>query len=170
MRVPDCLIPLLDEGVIHDVIRPLMSGKEADVYLVSVDDQVMVAKTYKEAEHRSFKHRSAYTEGRKVRNSRSARAMAKKSKFGRDQVESEWRTKEVDIIYRLAEANVRVPRPHAFVEGVLVMELIQDENYEPAPRLVDVTFTEDEAWALFHELLDEVKTVSYTHLTLPTKA
>lgn len=156
MRVPDALIPLLDEGVIHDVIRPLMSGKEADVYLVEVDGEVCVAKTYKEASRRSFKHRADYTEGRKVRNSRSQRAMAKRSRFGRAQVEEAWRNAEVDILYRLAEADVRVPRPYAFVEGVLVMELVQGWDGGPAPRLVDATFTEDEAWDLFHQLLVEV--------------
>jgi RIO kinase 1 len=156
MRVPDTLLPLLDAGIIQDVIRPLMSGKEADVYLVEVDGEVQVAKTYKDAAHRSFKHRAEYTEGRKVKNSRSQRAMAKRSRFGRAQIEDAWRTTEVDIIFRLADAGVRVPQPIAFVEGVLVMQLVQGHDYEPAPRLVDADFTEDEAWACFHDVLQEV--------------
>lgn len=156
MRVPDALLPLLDAGVIQSVIRPLMSGKEADVYLVEVDGEVQVAKTYKEAANRSFKHRSEYTEGRKVRNSRSQRAMSKRSKFGRSEVEESWRATEVDMIFRLSDAGVRVPQPIAFVDGVLVMQLVQGEDHGPAPRLVDAEFTEDEAWDTFHIVLQEV--------------
>ncbi len=156
MRVPDALLPLLDAGVIHDVIRPLMSGKEADVYLVDVDGETMVAKTYKEAHRRSFKHRADYIEGRKVKNSRSRRAMAKRSRFGRAQIEAAWRATEVDVIFKLADAGVRVPRPHAFVDGVLVMELIRGADGGPAPRLVDHTFRPAEAWSLFQVLIGEV--------------
>ncbi|MEZ4322938.1 MAG: PA4780 family RIO1-like protein kinase [Myxococcota bacterium] len=156
MRVPEALIPLLDQGVVQDVLRPLMSGKEADVFLVVAEDELRVAKIYKEAANRSFKHRAEYTEGRKVRNSRQQRAMTKRSRYGREQIEAAWRNAEVDVIYRLTAAGVRVPEPFAFVEGVLVMELVQDAYGEPAPRLVDATFSEDEAWDLFHILLREV--------------
>jgi RIO kinase 1 len=157
MRVPDALQPLLDQGVIEEVVRPLMSGKEAAVYLVVSEGELCVAKLYKDADHRSFKHRAAYTEGRRVRNSRSRRAMAKRSKFGREQVEAAWRTAEVDMIHRLQSAGVRVPEPYAFIEGVLVMELVADPHGNPAPRLTDVEFSSDEAWDLFHILLKEVQ-------------
>jgi len=156
VRVPEALIPLLDQGVISEVVRPLMSGKEADVFLVVSEGERCVAKIYKEADKRSFKHRSEYTEGRRVRNSRQQRAMNKRSKYGRREVEAAWRAAEVDIIYRLAAAGVRVPEPYAFVEGVLVMELIAGPDGEPAPRLVDAELYEDEAWDLFHRVLREV--------------
>jgi len=156
MQVPDCLQSLADQGVIEEVIRPLQSGKEAQVYLVVADGQRCVAKVYKEATNRSFKHRSDYTEGRKVRNTRSQRAMAKRSKFGRAQMEEEWRTAEVDAIYRLHAAGVRVPEPYAFVDGVLVMELIADQDGHPAPRLVDIHLGKREALDLFNLLLREV--------------
>lgn len=156
MRVPERLEPLLDQGVIEDVLRPLMSGKEANVFLVIAGGERRVAKVYKESSNRSFKHRSDYTEGRKVRNTRQARAMAKRSRYGRQQAEQAWRTAEVDAIYRLDAAGVRVPRPYDFVDGVLVMELIADANGEPAPRLVDLSFDEDEALDVFQQLLTEV--------------
>jgi RIO kinase 1 len=156
MRVPPPLQPLLDQGVIDDVVRPLMSGKEAEVYLVVSEGYLCVAKIYKEANNRSFKHRVAYTEGRKVRNSRQQRAMEKGTRYGKEQIEDAWRSAEVDAIYRLRDADVRVPEPYTFVDGVLVMELIQGEDGEPAPRLVDAKFTEDEAWDVFHLLLREV--------------
>ncbi len=156
MRIPDRLQPLLDVGVINAVLRPLMSGKEAAVYLVDTDDGLAVAKVYKEASQRSFKHRADYTEGRKVRNSRSQRAMAKRSKFGREQVEAAWRAAEVDAIHRCHDAGVRVPTPLAFVDGVLVMELIVGEDGAPAPRLVDVTLDQDEAEQVFETLLRDM--------------
>ena len=156
MRTPDRLQSLVDQGVIQEVIRPLMSGKEADVYLVWSADEVRVAKVYKEAQNRSFKHRADYTEGRKVRNTRQQRAMAKRSRYGRAEVEAAWRAAEVDVIYRLHAAGVRVPTPHEFVDGVLVMELVCDEAGQPAPRLVDLAFAPDQAQELFHHLLQEV--------------
>lgn len=156
MRVPSRLEPLVDQGVVEEVLRPLMSGKEADVYLVLAEGEVRVAKIYKEATTRSFKHRAEYTEGRQVRNSRQQRAMERHSRYGREQIEAAWRSAEVDAIYQLRAAGVRVPEPYAFVEGVLVMELIADEYGEPAPRLVDVDFEQEEAEALFQVLIREV--------------
>jgi RIO kinase 1 len=156
MKVPEALGPLFDEGVIQDVIRPLMSGKEAQIYLVVADGRHAVAKVYKEAENRSFKHRSAYTEGRRVRNSRQQRAMEKGSRFGKEQIEDAWRSAEVDAIYRLRAHDVRVPEPYFFLDGVLVMELVQDRHGEPAPRLADIAFDEQEARALFLYLVREV--------------
>lgn len=157
MRVPERLEPLLDHGVIEEVLRPLMSGKEADVYVVRAGGYLRVAKVYKNAQFRSFQHRAEYTEGRRVRSSREQRAMNKRSsRHGRAKTEEAWQSTEVDAIYRLRSAGVRVPEPIAFSEGVLVMELITGPDGEAAPRLVDLSFRADEAFALFHVLLREV--------------
>jgi RIO kinase 1 len=154
--IPESLETLLDQGVIHRVVRPLMSGKEAQVFLVEVEGDLRVAKVYKESDNRSFKHRAEYTEGRRVRNSRSQRAMSKRSRYGRQQEEEAWKNAEVDAIYRLRAADVAVPEPFAYVDGVLVMELVADERGEPAPRLVDVQLEQEEAEELFQILLREV--------------
>lgn len=156
MRIPDRLAPLLDMGLIEEVHRPLMSGKEADVYLVTSEGQLRVAKIYKEASNRSFKHRADYTEGRKVKNTRTQRAMDKRSRFGRAQIEAAWQSAEVDAIRKLFEADVRVPEPHHFVDGVLVMELITGPDGGPAPRLVDLHLTPEEAEDLFQRLLKDI--------------
>jgi len=156
MRVPKRLESLLHQGVIEDVLRPLMSGKEAEVYLVLADGEERVAKVYKNAQFRSFQHRAEYTEGRRVRNSRKQRAMNKGSRYGRARTEDAWYEAEVDAIQRLRAAGVRVPTPYAFIEGVLVMELVKDASGQPAPRLVDTHFSPDEAREVFHVLLHEV--------------
>ncbi len=156
MKIPARLEPLLDVGIIDDVVRPLMSGKEAAVYLVESRGDLRVAKVYKDAQKRSFKHRSDYTEGRKVRNSRRQRAMEKRSRYGREEMEAEWRTAEVDAIRRLRTAGVLVPEPFEFFEGVLVMELIEGDPGLPAPRLVDVSLTPKEARSLHRVLLIEI--------------
>lgn len=157
MRIPDRLAPLMEIGVIQEVVRPLMSGKEAAVYLVYAGDELRVAKVYKEAEQRSFHQRAAYTEGRKVRGSREQRAMDRRSRFGRDAIESAWRTAEVDAIHKLRAADVTVPEPFDFIDGVLVMELIRGYDGSPAPRLVDIALSRDEAEELMSHLLFEVK-------------
>jgi RIO kinase 1 len=156
MRIPDSLAPLFDYGILDDVVRPLMSGKEAQVYLVVSGGKYCVAKVYKDAQSRSFKHRAEYTEGRKVRNSRDQRAIQKRSKHGRAQDEAAWRSTEVDMIHRLYAAGVRVPTPIAFVEGVLVMELIVDGDGNPAPRLADLMFDPAAAQAMYERLLRDV--------------
>jgi RIO kinase 1 len=156
MRVPERLEPLLEQGVIEEVLRPLMSGKEAEVFLVLSGGEERVAKVYKNAQYRSFQHRTDYTEGRSVRSSREQRAMNKRSKHGRAKTEDAWRSAEVDAIHLLRSAGVRVPQPFAFTEGVLVMELVKGEDGAPAPRLVDVQFTEEEATEVFHILLRDV--------------
>lgn len=156
MRIPEALLSLADYGIIDEVLRPLMSGKEAQVYLVRSDGQLRVAKVYKEAQNRTFKNRAEYTEGRKVRNSRDQRAMSKGSRHGRAQVEAAWRTTEVDMIYRLRAAGVSVPTPYHFIDGVLVMEMITDEHGEPAPRLGDVVLEREAAQGVFDGLLGEV--------------
>ena len=155
VRMSDVLSSLVDEGVIEAVSRPLMSGKEAQIYLVEAAGKEYVAKVYKEAANRTFKHRSDYTEGRKVRNSRDQRAIDKRSKHGRSQDESAWRSTEVDMIYRLAAAGVRVPAPYQFIDGVLIMELVRGADGEPAPRLGDARVTPEQAQSIYDQLIRE---------------
>ncbi len=156
MRIPASLSTLFDCGAIDDVVRPLMSGKEAQVYLVVSGGNPAVAKVYKDAHNRTFKHRAVYTEGRKVRNSRDQRAIDNRSKHGRHQDEAAWRSTEVDMIRRLHAAGVRVPVPSHFIDGVLVMELIVDGEGNPAPRLGDVGFEPEMAIAIHERLIREV--------------
>jgi RIO kinase 1 len=145
MKTPKRIQPLVDDGLVDEVLRPLMSGKEADVFVVRCGSKIRCAKIYKEAAKRSFKKAAQYTEGRKVRNSRRARAMEKGSKFGRKQQEETWQNAEVDALYRLASAGVRVPQPYGCFDGVLLMELITDEDGAVAPRLADVAMAEEQA-------------------------
>ena len=153
---PPALTALLELGVIDEVIRPPQAGKEAQVYLIHAQERICVAKVYKEATDRSFKHRSDYTEGRKVQNSRKQRAMAKGSRYGKRETEAAWRNAEVDTLYRLAAAGVRVPTPYDFVDGVLIMELITDGHGGPAPRLVDLSWSSRDAESLLVHLVHEV--------------
>ncbi len=154
MKIPNRLQPLVEDGLIDDVIRQLMSGKEAMVFVVRCGEEVRCAKVYKEANKRSFRQSVDYTEGRKVKNSRQARAMQKGSKYGRESQEAAWQSAEVDALYRLAAAGVRVPKPYNFYEGVLLMELITTEDGNAAPRLNDVQLTSETARD-YHQLLIE---------------
>ncbi|MFP5409403.1 MAG: PA4780 family RIO1-like protein kinase [Gammaproteobacteria bacterium] len=156
MKIPKRLEPLLEDGLIDGVVRQLMSGKEAMVFVVRCGDDIRCAKVYKEANKRSFRQAVDYTENRKTKNSRQARAMAKGSKYGREMQEAAWQSAEVDALYRLAAAGVRVPTPYNFFEGVLLMELVADADGNAAPRLNDVSFTEDEALAHHRTLIREV--------------
>lgn len=156
MKAPPRLQALIDEGLIDTVVRQLMSGKEAQVYVVRCGDDTRCAKVYKDATQRSFRQAVDYTENRKTKNSRQARAMAKGTKFGRQAQEAAWQNAEVDALYRLAAAQVRVPRPYNFMEGVLLMELVVDEHGDAAPRLNDVLFTAEEARRHHGSLLVEV--------------
>ncbi len=156
MKAPPRLQTLIDEGLIDTVVRQLMSGKEAMVFVVRCGDETRCAKVYKEATHRSFRQAVDYTENRKVKNTRQARAMAKGSRYGRESQEAAWQSAEVDALYRLAAAGVRVPKPHNFHEGVLLMELVTDEHGDAAPRLNDVAFTPEQALAHHASLLGEV--------------
>jgi RIO kinase 1 len=156
MKTPARLQTLLDEGLIDSVVRQLKSGKEADVYVVRCGGETCAAKIYKEAHKRSFRQAVDYTENRKVRNSRQARAMAKRTNFGRQQQEAAWQSAEVDALYRLAAAGVRVPRPSNFHDGVLLMELVADGQGDAAPRLNDLDFSEAEARQHHATLIDEV--------------
>jgi RIO kinase 1 len=156
MKTPDRLRPLLEEGLIDEVLRQLTSGKEAMVFVVRCGEEIRCAKVYKEASHRSFRQAVDYTENRKTKNSRQARAMAKGTRYGRQAQEAAWQSAEVDALYRLAHAGVRVPKPYNFLEGVLLMELVCDEDGDAAPRLNDVQFTPDQARAYHETLLREV--------------
>ena len=156
MKAPARLQTLVDEGLIDSVVRQLMSGKEAEVYVVRCGTDTRCAKIYKEATQRSFRQAVDYTENRKVKNSRQARAMAKGTRFGRQAQEAAWQSAEVDALYRLADAGVRVPKPYNFFEGVLLMELVTDANGDAAPRLNDVAFTPEQARAHHATLLGEV--------------
>src|SRR5512139_4166080 len=156
MKPPKRLQSLIEEGLIDTVERQLMSGKEATVYVVRHADRTLCAKVYKEATHRSFRQAVDYTENRKVKNTRQARAMAKGTRFGRQATEAAWQSAEVDALYRLAAAGVRVPRPFNFVDGVLLMELVTDADGAAAPRLNDVIFTAEQARTHHQTLLKEV--------------
>lgn len=156
MKIPKRLQPLVHDGIIDEVLHPLMSGKEADVFVVRCGSSVRCAKIYKEAAKRSFKKAAQYTEGRKVRNSRRARAMEKGSRFGRQQQEETWQNAEVDALYRLARADVRVPEPFGCFEGVLLMELVTDENGDVAPRLADVAMSEEQALEDHAQVMQDV--------------
>ena len=156
MKAPKRLQALIEEGLIDSVSRQLMSGKEAAVYVVRLGDQTLCAKVYKEANERSFRQAVDYTENRKVKNSRQARAMAKGTKFGRESQEAAWQSAEVDALYRLAAAGVRVPKPYNFCDGVLLMELVTDAHGDAAPRLNDVLFTPDDAVRHHAALITEV--------------
>ena len=157
MKTPKRLQPLIEDGLIDEVLSRLMSGKEADVYVVRCGSAIRGAKVYKESEKRSFKKAATYQEGRKVRNSRRARAMEKGSKFGRQQQEETWHNAELDALHQLAAANVRVPEVFGCVDGVLLMELITDEAGDVAPRLGDVTMSADKAFRDHTIMMEYVK-------------
>lgn len=156
MKTPARLASLLEDGLIDEVLRQLMSGKEATVYVVRCGQEVRCAKVYKEANKRSFRQSVDYTEGRRVKNSRQGRAMAKGSKFGRESQEAAWQSAEVDALYQLADAGVSVPVPYNFYEGVLLMELVVDADGHAAPRLNDISLTAEQARLHHQGLIQEV--------------
>ncbi|MBT9530376.1 MAG: serine protein kinase RIO [Pseudomonas sp.] len=156
MKTPKRIEPLIEDGLVDEVIRPLMSGKEAAVYVVRCGEELRCAKVYKEANKRGFRQAAEYQEGRKVRNSRDARAMASGSKHGRKGQEEAWQNAEVAALFRLASAGVRVPKPYDFLEGVLLMELVTTENGEVAPRLNDVDLHPDDAREFHAFMIEEI--------------
>ncbi|MFT4765453.1 MAG: RIO kinase 1 [Oleispira sp.] len=157
MKTPKRIQPLVDDGVVDEVLSQLMSGKEATVFVVRCGDEIRCAKVYKEAAKRSFKQAVQYQEGRKSKNSRRQRAMEKGSKFGRKQQEESWHNAEVDALYRLAEAGVRVPTPYGCFDGVLLMELVTYDEGEVAPRLNDVSMTHEQALEDHLTIMNDVK-------------
>lgn len=156
MKIPKSFEPLVRDGLVDEVIRPLKSGKEAAVYVVLSEGNICCAKVYKDANKRGFHKQAQYQEGRKVRSSREARAMDKNTRFGRKQQEQVWQNAEVDALYRLASVGVRVPKPYNFVEGVLLMELITDGQGSAAPRLNDLDLTREQALEYHGLLIKEV--------------
>jgi len=160
MKIPKRLQPLVDDGLVDEVLSQLMSGKEATVYMVRCGEDIRCAKVYKEANKRSFKKAAQYQEGRKSRNSRRARAMEKGSKYGRKQQEDAWQNAEVDALYTLAAAGIRVPQPFGCFEGVLLMELITDAEGDVAPRLNDVIMPSE------HAIEDHLIMMNYVKIML----
>jgi RIO kinase 1 len=152
MKTPAGLQPLIDDGVIDEVLRSLKSGKEATVYVVRTGSQVRCAKVYRDMAQRSFQKRAQYQEGRKVRGSRQARAMSKSTRFGRKEQESAWKNAEVDALYKLVAADVRVPKPYGYFNDVLIMELVTDAAGNPAPRLGEVDLSAELARE-YHQFL-----------------
>ena len=156
MKIPKRILPLVEDGLVDEVLSRLMSGKEADVYVVRCGQEIRCAKVYKEASKRNFKKAVQYTEGRKERNSRRARAIEKGSKFGRKEQEKNWQNAEVDALYLLANADIRVPEPYGCFDGVLLMELITDGEGDVAPRLGDVTMTQEQAIINFAIIMQDI--------------
>ena len=156
MKVPKRLTPLVEDGLIDEILSQLMSGKEAQVYVVRCGAEIRCAKVYKAANQRSFKQAVQYQEGRKVKNSRQARAMGKRSRYGQRESEQAWVSAEVDALYSLAAAGVRVPTPYGFVDGVLLMELITDDDGIAAPRLNDLTLTSTQAREYHQRIIAEI--------------
>jgi len=152
LKTPTALQPLIDDGVIDEVIRSLKSGKEATVYLVRTGAQTRCAKVYRDMRQRSFQRRAQYQEGRKIRGSRQARAMNKSTRFGRNEQEAAWKNAEVDALYRLQAAGVRVPKPYGYFNDVLVMELVTDSAGDPAPRLGEIDLSPEQARE-YHDFL-----------------
>jgi len=156
MKTPRGLQPLIDDGIVDEVIRPLKSGKEASVYVVRAGGRVLCAKVYKDMAQRSFQARVQYQEGRKVRGSRQARAIGKASKFGRREQETAWKNAEVDALYRLVDAGVSVPTPHGYFHGVLLMSLVTDADGHSAPRLGEVELTPELARSYHATLVQDI--------------
>ena len=156
MKIPPRLVPLLEDGLIDEVVCQLMSGKEAQIYIVVAGGRRCCAKVFKEAKSRSFKQAVQYQEGRSGRNTRRNRAMSKKTRFGQQEQEQAWLNAEVDALRKLAAAGVRVPEPYSFVDGVLLMQLITDAEGITAPRLGDLDFSEAEAIACHDRVLREI--------------
>jgi RIO kinase 1 len=156
MKIPQKFEMLVHNGLVDEVVCQLMSGKEADVYVVRSRGELRCAKVYKDADHRSFSRQAPYQEGRKVKNSRQARAIGKNSKYGRKEQEGAWQNAEVDALHRLAAAGVRVPRIFSYVGGVLLMELVADADGNPAPRLNDLKLTGVQALAYHQRLIGQI--------------
>jgi RIO kinase 1 len=156
MKTPKRLQPLVAEGLVDEVLRQLMSGKEATVYIVRCGEHIRCAKVYKDANQRSFRKSVSYQEGRKTKNSRQVRAMEKGTRYGRQMQEEAWQSAEVDALYRLAAAGVRVPQPYICTEGVLLMDLVTDADGQPAPRLNDIELSAEQALQFHAGLLNQV--------------
>jgi RIO kinase 1 len=147
---------LVADGIVDALIQRVKTGKEAEVFIVRKGEEYLAAKVYKERTARNFKNNVTYKEGRQVRNTRDARAMAKGTKYGLELSEADWRHAEHDALLTVAAAGVRVPKPDLFYEGVLLMELVLGSDGQPAPRLIDVPLTRDEAVAHHRDILGQI--------------
>jgi RIO kinase 1 len=156
MKIPARLLPLAEDGLIDEVLRPLKSGKEADVFVVRCGAELRCAKVFKEANVRGFRQAAQYQEGRSVRNSRRARAMNKRTRYGQKEQEKAWLNAEVDALYRLSQAGVRVPQPLGFTDGVLLMELIVDGEGSVAPRLDGMTLSPEQARSYHASIIADI--------------
>lgn len=156
MKTPECFEVMVRNGLVDEVVSRLMSGKEADVYVVQSKGELCCAKVYKDARSRSFSQLAQYQEGRKGRNSRQARAMQKNSKYGRRETEDAWKNAEVDALRTLAEAGVRVPQVHDYADGILLMEFVVDAEGAAAPRLNDLRLTGEKAREYHRELIRNI--------------
>lgn len=156
MKIPPRLLPLVEDGIVEEVLAQVRSGKEADVFVVRVGGEARCAKVYKEADNRSFRQAAIYREGRKAQNSRSARAMSKRTRYGQREAESSWINAEVEALNALSAAGLRVPRPFGFYDGVLIMELIMGEDGQPAPRLDDIELSAETAFLYHEEMISQI--------------
>ena len=156
MKMPKKFEMLVHNGLVDEVVSQLMSGKEAEVYVVESMGELRCAKVYKDADNRSFSKQAQYQEGRKVKNSRQARAIGKNSRYGRKEQEGAWQNAEVDALQRLAAAGVRVPQIFNYVEGILLMELVVDDNGNNAPRLNDVKLTGTQAREYHRTMISQI--------------
>ena len=152
----DSLDVLLADGVIDEILGRIKSGKEATISMVRRGDAVLAAKVYKDRAMRSFKNNVQYKEGRKVRNTRTQRAMDSGGKFGRDSAEQAWKSAEADALFRLVDTGVRTPLPVMFYEGVLLMELVLDHQGRPAPRLEEITLEREAVMGVYCDLVAQL--------------
>jgi RIO kinase 1 len=156
MKVPRSLQPLIDDGIIDSVVRRLRSGKEASIFIVNCRGELRCAKIYKDAQHRGFHRLAEYQEGRKVRGSRDGRALRNRGRHGRELQEAQWKNAEVEALYTLDRAGVRVPKPYGVFDGVLLMELVADEHGGAAPRLSDLVILPERARQWHRFLVSQV--------------
>ncbi len=134
--VPEWLVT--DRDAIETELGILKTGKEADVFLLDRTagerSVLLAAKRYRTADHRTFHRNASYTEGRKTRNSRDTRALAKKTSFGREVAAGQWAWAEWESLQRCWEAGVPVPYPVQIDGTEILMELVTHDG-TPAPRM-----------------------------------
>jgi RIO kinase 1 len=156
-----------EQAAIDTELGVLKTGKEADVFLLeraveAIGDSpakstLMAAKRYRTEEHRSFHRSTAYVEGRRTRNSRDGRAMAKKTAHGRSVAAGQWAYAEWEALNRLWTAGVPVPYPVQVDGTELLMEFIDDGEGGAAPRLAQVRPPEELLGQYFEQLRDGMR-------------
>ena len=138
--LPDWVIT--DAGAIDTELGVLKTGKEADVFLLARtapdgSESIMAAKRYRDLDHRSFRRSTAYTADRSVRRSRDARALTRRSAYGRSVAASQWAVAEWDALCRYHSAGLPVPYPVQIDGTEILMEFIEYDG-AAAPRLAQV--------------------------------